>query len=118
MSAPRSKQTPTTRITATTTSSKDMFNIMTQKYLDNVLNKQDGLSELEVKFGTKGIKQITKDDFDNVIRKLISSGFKIIKSQEYCLKIQSEFTDVATGKRKLSYIRAEIYGLNSIQTYI
>ena len=118
MSASRSKQTPRpTTTTTTTTSSKDMFNIMTQKYLDNVLNKQDGLSELEVKFGTKGIKQITKDDFDNVIRKLISSGFKIIKSQEYCLKIQSEFTDVTTGKRKLSYIRAEIYGLNSIQTY-
>ena len=109
MSVSRSKHT-----TATT---KDMFNIMTQKYLDNVLNKQDGLSELEVKFGTKGIKQITKDDFDNVIKKLISSGFKIIKSQEYCLKIQSEFTDISTGKRKLSYIRAEIYGLSSIQTY-
>ena len=109
MSVSRSKHT-----TATT---KDMFNIMTQKYLDNVLNKHDGLSELEVKFGTKGIKQITKDDFDNVIKKLISSGFKIIKSQEYCLKIQSEFTDISTGKRKLSYIRAEIYGLNSIQTY-
>jgi hypothetical protein len=90
---------------------------MTQKYLDNVLNKQDGLSELEVKFGTKGIKQITKDDFDNVIKKLISSGFKIIKSQEYCLKIQSEFTDITNGKRKLSYIRAEIYGLSSIQAY-
>lgn len=100
-----------------TTNTKDMFNIMTQKYLDNVLNKKDGLSELEVKFGTKGIKQITKDDFDNVIKKLISSGFKIIKSQEYCLKIQSEFTDITTGKRKLSYIRAEIYGLSSIQTY-
>ena len=109
MSVSRSKHT--------TANTKDMFNIMTQKYLDNVLNKQDGLSELEVKFGTKGIKQITKDDFDNVIKKLISSGFKIIKSQEYCLKIQSEFTDIATGKRKLSYIRAEIYGLSSIQTY-
>ena len=108
MSVSRSKQT---------TTSKDMFNIMTQKYLDNVLNKQDGLSELEVKFGTKGIKEITKDEFDNVIKKLISSGFKIIKSQEYCLKIQSEFTDISTGKRKLSYIRAEIYGLSNIQTY-
>ena len=109
MSVSRSKHT--------TTNTRDMFNIMTQKYLDNVLNKQDGLSELEVKFGTKGIKQITKDDFDNVIKKLISSGFKIIKSQEYCLKIQSEFTDITNGKRKLSYIRAEIYGLSSIQTY-
>ena len=73
----------------TNPTNKDQFNIMTQKYLDNVLNKEDGLSELEVKFGTRGIKEITKDDFDNVIKKLISSGFKIIKSQEYCLKIQS-----------------------------
>ena len=63
MSVSRSKHT--------TTTTKDMFNIMTQKYLDNVLNKQDGLSELEVKFGTKGIKQITKD---SKAAKLIGHG--------------------------------------------
>ena len=40
----------------TNPTNKDQFNIMTQKYLDNVLNKEDGLSELEVKFGTRGIK--------------------------------------------------------------
>jgi len=96
---------------------KEMFNIMTQKYLDNILKKEDGVSELEVKFGTRGIKEITKDDFDNVIKKLISSGFKIIKSQEYCLKIQSEFTDMSTGKTKLSNVRTEIYGLSNIQKY-
>ncbi len=96
---------------------KDMFDNMTQKYLDNVLNREEGISELEVKFGTRGIKEITKDDFDNVIKKLISSGFKITKSQEYCLKIQSEFTDISTGKTKLSNVRAEIYGLSNIQKY-
>ena len=96
---------------------KEMFNIMTQKYLDNILKKEDGVSELEVKFGTRGVKEITKDDFDNVIKKLISSGFKIIKSQEYCLKIQSEFTDMSTGKTKLSNVRTEIYGLSNIQKY-
>lgn len=96
---------------------KEMFNIMTQKYLDNVLKKEDGISELEVKFGTRGIKDISKDDFDSVIKKLISSGFTIEKSQEYCLKIQSEFTDMATGKTKLSNIRTEIFGLSNIQKY-
>ena len=50
---------------------KEMFNIMTQKYLDNILKKEDGVSELEVKFGTRGVKEITKDDFDNVVKKLI-----------------------------------------------
>jgi hypothetical protein len=96
---------------------KEMFNIMTQKYLDNIFKKEDGVSELEVKFGTRGIKEITKDDFDNVVKKLLSTGFKIVKSQEYCLKIQSEFTDIGTGKTKLSNIRTEIYGLSNIQKY-
>jgi len=96
---------------------KEMFNIMTQKYLDNILKKEDGISELEVKFGTRGVKEITKDDFDNVVKKLISTGFRIVKSQEYCLKIQSEFTDIGTGKTKLSNIRTEIYGLSNIQKY-
>lgn len=96
---------------------KEMFNIMTQKYLDNIFKKEDGVSELEVKFGTRGIKEITKDDFDNVVKKLLSCGFKIVKSQEYCLKIQSEFTDIGTGKTKLSNIRTEIYGLSNIQKY-
>jgi hypothetical protein len=96
---------------------KEMFNIMTQKYLDNILKKEDGVSELEVKFGTRGVKEITKDDFDNVVKKLLSAGFKIAKSQEYCLKIQSEFTDIGTGKTKLSNIRTEVYGLSNIQKY-
>ena len=98
-------------------SPKEMFNIMVQKYLDNILKKEDGVSELEVKFGTRGIKEIRKDDFDNVVKKLLSMGFKIIKSQEYCLKIQSEFTDIGTGKTKLSNIRTEIHGLSNIQKY-
>ena len=107
------------RATASTTQQqqKDMFNILTQKYLDNVLNRDDGISELEVKFGTKNIKQITKNDFDNVFKKLISSGFRVSMSQEYSLKIQSEFTDENTGKTKLSDVRTEIYGLSDIQKY-
>jgi len=103
--------------TTTSQQQKDMFNILTQKYLDNVLNRDDGISELEVKFGTKNIKQVTKNDFDNVLKKLISSGFRISMSQEYSLKIQSEFTDENTGKTKLSDVRAEIYGLSDIQKY-
>jgi hypothetical protein len=103
--------------TTTSQQQKDMFNILTQKYLDNVLNRDDGISELEVKFGTKNIKHITKNDFDNVFKKLISSGFKVSMSQEYSLKIQSEFTDENTGKTKLSDVRAEIYGLSDIQKY-
>ena len=103
--------------TSITQQQKDMFNILTQKYLDNVLSREDGISELEVKFGTKDIKKITKNDFDNVFKKLISSGFRVSMSQEYSLKIQSEFTDENTGKTKLSDVRAEIYGISDIQKY-
>ena len=115
--ASASSARPASASTTTSQQQKDMFNILTQKYLDNVLNRDDGISELEVKFGTKNIKQITKNDFDNVFKKLISSGFKVSMSQEYSLKIQSEFTDENTGKTKLSDVRAEIYGLSDIQKY-
>jgi hypothetical protein len=113
----RTKPGPGQGATSISQQQKDMFNIITQKYLDNVLNREDGISELEVKFGTKNIKQITKNDFDNVFKKLISSGFRVSTSQEYSLKIQSEFTDENTGKTKLSDVRAEIYGLSDIQKY-
>ena len=113
----KSKPGPGQGATSITQQQKDMFNILTQKYLDNVLSRDDGISELEVKFGTKNIKQITKNDFDNVLKKLISSGFRVSMSQEYSLKIQSEFTDESTGKTKLSDVRAEIYGISDIQKY-
>ena len=37
--------------------------------------------ELEVKFGTKGIKPLTRNDYDNVIKKLKSLGFKTIDAE-------------------------------------
>ena len=45
--------------------------------------------ELEAKFGTRGIKYITKMDYDNVVKKLKSLNF--ISSQEtgyYSLRVQ------------------------------
>ena len=74
--------------------------------------------ELEVKFGTKGIKQLTKNDYDNVIKKLKSFGFvSPDNTGKYYLRINSEFLDSKTGKFKLSDIRAEINGLHNIQDY-
>ena len=113
----KSKPGPGQGSTSITQQQKEMFNNLTQKYLDNVLHREDGISELEVKFGTKNIKQVTKNDFDNVFKKLISAGFRVSMSQEYSLKIQSEFTDENTGKTKLSDVRAEIFGLSDIQKY-
>ncbi len=75
--------------------------------------------ELEVKFGTKGIKTLTRNDYDNVIRKLKSSGFKIVgdSTGEYYLRIQCEFLDSTSGRFKISDVRTEIKGLHTIQDY-
>ena len=75
--------------------------------------------ELEVKFGTKGIKPITRNDYDNVVKKLKSSGFNISGSAsgEYYLRIQCEFLDSTSGRFKLSDVRTEIQTLHGIQHY-
>ena len=55
--------------------------------------------EMEVKFGTKGIKHITKIDYDNVVKKLKEMNFKpTAPNGSYTLKIQPEFLDFKTGE--------------------
>jgi hypothetical protein len=86
-------------------------------YLEGILDKSDGIPELEVRFGTRGNKATTRENFDGVVQKLLSSGFAIVKKNGYSLKIQNEFIDQKTGQTKLSLIRAEIHGINEIQKY-
>ena len=76
-------------------------------------------NELEVRFGTKGIKQITKSDYDNVVKKLKSVGLNVKGEEngEYYLRINSEFLDAKTGRFKPSNIRTEIKGITNIQEY-
>ena len=82
-----------------------------------VFSKQS-VYELEVKFGTKGIKPLTRNDYDNVIKKLKSFGFVTSNNVgEYYLRINCEFLDPTSGKFKLSDIRTEISGLHNIQDY-
>ncbi len=85
-------------------------------YLENKLSKLDGESEFEIRFGTKGIKKITKIDYDNVIKKLLSSGFTIAVNNEYTLKMASEFIN-KNGEKKISNVRVEVSGLHNIQKY-
>ena len=86
-------------------------------YLEGILDKTDGNPELEIRFGTRGNGPTTREHFDGVIQKLLSSGFSFIKKNGYSLKIQNEFIDQKTGQTKLSLIRAEIHGINDIQNY-
>lgn len=71
--------------------------------------------ELEGRFGTK--RSLTAIQFDNVVAKLKSFGFRTLGTGEYHLNIQNEFQDRKSGHRKISNIRTEIHGLHNIQEY-
>ncbi len=74
--------------------------------------------ELEVKFGTKGIKPLSRNDYDNVIKKLKSLGFRTINSNGlYSLRVNCEFLDNTTGRFKMSDIRTEIEDIHVIEYY-
>ena len=75
------------------------------------------VAELEVRFGTRGAKPLSKNDYDNVIRKLKSLGFKCTNPEgAYMLRMQNEIIN-SQGKFSLSPIRVEIDGLTNIQEY-
>jgi mRNA (guanine-N7-)-methyltransferase len=97
---------------------RDLDNII-KLYLDNVItgNKRDGIYEFEVRFGTaRGMKPLTRIDYDNVIKRLRSQNF-IISDNQHLLRIISEYSDPKTGISKMSNIRAEISGLGEISNY-
>lgn len=97
---------------------QQQFDNIINSYLENVTNTTDGISELELRFGTRGVNNpISKIDFDNVIQKLKSVGFQIENTNTYSLKIQSEYVDKKSGQTKLSSVRVEINGLPDIQKY-
>ena len=64
--------------------------------------------ELEIRFGTKYGK-ITKINYDNVIKKLRSIGFKLVSNHtENRLRIMSS---------NMKNVRCDIYGTENISTY-
>jgi hypothetical protein len=96
------------------------FDNLVQKFYDSnpYVNTKQINQELEVKFGTKGIKHLTRNDYDNVIKKLKSFGFTTTDNiGNYYLRINCEFLDPRTGKFKLSDTRIEIAGLHNIEAY-
>jgi len=91
-----------------------LFDNLVKTYFDNNRN-----GELEVKFGTKGIKSITKNNYDNVVKKMKSSGFTALGEENgnYYLRVNCEFLDSTTGRFKMSNIRTDIKSLSNIQEY-
>ena len=95
--------------------------LISKQLLDSRSEKYSSY-EMEVKFGTKGIKHLTKIDYDNVVKKIKELGFTTTSAiGTYTLKIQPEFLDVNTGMFRsgndIDRFRIEINGLTSIQEY-
>ena len=65
------------------------FEKIVSHYLEGLLDKTDGVPELEIRFGTRGNASTTRENFDGVIQKLLSAGFTFIKKNGYSLKIQN-----------------------------
>ena len=101
---------------------KNKMDKMLEHYLatNPVVQNNSQINELEVRFGTnprKG-KFISKVDYDNVIKKLLSCGFTCDNMAGITmLRISSEFVDKDTGVTKMSNIRAEIMGSELVQQY-
>jgi len=112
----RTKKTEYSRI-----SPQEQFNNLVQLFYSSkpFMFNPAFTPELEVRFGTRSVKQITRNDYDNVIKKLKSFGFNTTNnSGNYYLRINNEYLDNITGKFKLSdNIRCEIIGINNIQEY-
>jgi GR25 family glycosyltransferase involved in LPS biosynthesis/predicted NAD-dependent protein-ADP-ribosyltransferase YbiA (DUF1768 family) len=108
----------------TTKQLQEKFNEMTAVYLSgkpHIDAPDKGVAELEVKFGTRGVKRITKTDYDNVIARLTSLGFKSSDPTnmdgKYLLRMENQVLDQYTGAFKMSRVRVELEGLKTIQRY-
>jgi hypothetical protein len=104
----------------TKTSSQILFgNIVDTYYQSKPYNYEAGkTTELEVRFGTRGIRRLTKNDYDSVIKTLRSFGFiSNNPNGEYSLRIQNEFLNNMSGKFELSNIRTEINGIEQIKMF-
>ena len=62
-------------------------------------------AELEIKFGTRNIERISKNDFDNVIQYLLSNNFTFQENGRYYLSMKADD------------IRTEIHDITNIQDY-
>ena len=79
------------------------------------LTKDENL-ELEVKFATRGLHKISRIEYNNAIRRLLSNGFQISKPNNM-LRIFNEVKNMTTGTKIISNIRTEINGMGNISKY-
>ena len=93
---------------------KQMINSYYTTYKSSTFSES---SELEFRFGTMGHKPIQRSDYDNVIKRLKTLGFRCDNPDgEDLLRIQPDVMNIHTGDL-MSNIRLELTGLKTIQEY-
>jgi hypothetical protein len=102
-------------------SGKEQLLFIAEELLSSYSEKYEEY-EMEGKFGTRGIQRITKQDYDNVIKKISTHNFSCNNlNGSYTLKVQPELLDIKTGQYRTSYdierYRIDIDGLPNIQEY-
>jgi ribosomal protein L31 len=104
-----------------TKQARDDFESYLKLYLESTPRIDRRTNELEIRFGTKSYgsnRPISKIDYDNVVKQLLSFGFHTDnKNGIQMLRIRPEYIDVKTGIVKTSNIRAEIIGINMVEEY-
>ena len=103
-----------------TKSSKQKLDELLRDYLvsNPMVKSADGVSEVEVRFGTGKRKPITKIQFNQVVQQLKQCGFESDNIQGVqMLRVIPETRDKVSGTYKTASIRAEITGTDMIQEY-
>jgi len=102
-------------------SPKEKLQQILKVYLDSnpaVKNPSDGVSELEVRFGTQSAHPITKIHWNRVVQELLSCGFKTDNLEGIqMLRIIPKVRDAETGQYRTDKIRVELVGTDMIQDY-
>lgn len=122
IAAKNSSEDSSSKDAPTATELKKQLDKMLEYYLASnpVVKNNSQINELEVRFGTnpKKGKFISKVEYDNVIVKLLSCGFRSDNMEgSTMLRIIPEYIDKNTGVIKMSNIRAEIIGAELVQQY-
>jgi len=108
MSKSGEKKSHSAKIESESDLTKNFINLL-KLYTDNIDKYSENTSpELEVRFGTRKIKNISKIDFNNVIQILYNYNFTNV-SENYVLKILVDDNDVN--------VRTQINGISNIQNY-
>lgn len=103
-----------------TKSSKEKLDELLRDYLvsNPIVKSADGVSEVEVRFGTGKRKPISKIQFNQVVQQLQQCGFESDNIQGIqILRVIPETRDKVSGIYKTASIRAEITGTDMIQEY-